>query len=149
MRKILLPPVIFALCLIGIIGVNYFDIAVKTIVTGPLTFAGYGLILFGAILPIWGARLFRQHETNILPFIDPDQIVTSGPFSFSRNPMYLGMLLVCLGLASVYGTALSFLFPLAYFCIANWYYIPYEEGRMAETFGDKFTAYKANVRRWI
>jgi len=149
MRKILLPPIVLALCLIAIVGINYFDLATKVIFSGPVTFAGYGLIFFGVLLPVWGARLFKQHETNILPFKDPEKIVTDGPFGFSRNPMYLGMLLVILGFAFIYGTALSFIFPLAYFCIANWYYIPYEEGRMSEVFGDKFTAYKAKVRRWI
>ncbi len=153
MRKILLPPIILALCLIAIVGINYFGFAIKVVFSGSFalaaTISGYGLIFLGAFLLVWCKRLFQQHETNILPFRDPDQIVTGGPFGFSRNPMYLAMLLVALGVAFIYGTALSFIFPLAFFCIANWYHIPYEESRMSEIFGDKFTAYKANVRRWI
>lgn len=149
MRRILLPPVMLALCVIGIVAVNYFDLAVIPLLSGPIKFVGYGLFAVGIFLPIWGARLFRQQETNILPYKDPDKIVTSGPFGFSRNPMYLGMLLVLIGLSVLYGTALSFIFPLAYFGIANRYYIPYEEGRMAEVFGDEFTRYKTKVRRWL
>jgi len=149
LRKILLPPVMLVLCLIGIVTVNYFDIAVIILFSGPVKFVGYGLIALGIVLPVWGARLFRRHETNILPYKDPDHIVTAGPFRFSRNPMYLGMLMVLLGAAGLYGTALGFIFPLAYFCVANGYYIPYEEGRMAAAFGDEFTAYKAKVRRWL
>lgn len=149
MRKILLPPVLLTLCLICIVAINYFDVAVIVLLSGPVTLFGYILIAFGIFLPAWGARLFHQHETNILPYKDPDRMVKTGPFGFSRNPMYLGMLLVLLGVAELYGTALSFIFPLAYFCVANGYYIPYEEGRMAETFGDEFSTYKAKVRRWI
>ncbi len=149
MRKILLPPVMLALCLIGIVAVNFFGIAIIVLLSGPVKFVGYVLIALGAFLPAWGARLFAQHETNILPYKDPDRIVTAGPFGFSRNPMYLGMLLVLLGVSVLYGTALSFFFPLAYFSVANGYYIPYEEGRMAEAFGDEFNAYKAKVRRWL
>lgn len=149
MRKILLPPVLLALCIIGIIAVNFFDIAVIILLSGPAKYVGYGLIALGAFLPAWGAYLFKQHETNILPYKDPDRIVKTGPFSFSRNPMYLGMLLVLMGIAGHYGTALSFVFPLIYFAVANSWYIPYEEGRMAEAFGDEFLAYKSKVRRWL
>jgi len=149
LRKILLPPVMLALCLISLVGVNYFNIAGIILFSAPVTYAGYGVILLGIFLPIWGAHLFRQHETNILPYKDPDHIVTSGPFGFSRNPMYLGMLLVLFGVALMYGTALGFIFPLAYFCVANWWYIPYEESRMTEAFGEKFIAYQAKVRRWL
>ncbi|VAV95272.1 Putative protein-S-isoprenylcysteine methyltransferase [hydrothermal vent metagenome] len=149
MRKIILPPIVLALCLIAMVAINYFNVAGQVLFTGPLKLAGYFLIALGIFLPFWGARLFRQHETNIMPYNDPDNIVTKGPFSFSRNPMYLGMLLVLFGVAIIYATSLSFIFPVIYFVIANWYFIPFEEGRMLAAFGDEFTAYKARVRRWV
>ncbi len=149
MRRILLPPVMLALCLIGIVAVNYYGIAESVLFTGPVKNAGYLMIFLGIFLPVWGAHLFRRHKTNIMPYNDPDNIVTTGPFGFSRNPMYLGMLLVLLGVAVLYGTALGFIFALAYFCVANWYHIPYEEERMLAAFKDEFIAYKARVRRWI
>ena len=149
MRKILLPPVMLLLCLIGIVAVNYFDLSVIVLLSGPVKLIGYALIAFGIFLPVWGARLFRQHKTNIIPYKDPDNIVTIGPFGFSRNPMYLGMIFVLLGVAALYGTALGFIFPAVYFAVANGWYIPFEEGRMQAAFGDEFTAYKARVRRWL
>ena len=63
--------------------------------------------------------------------------------------MYLGMLLVLVGTTMLYGTVLSLVFPLAFFIIANWWYIPFEESKMADVFGDAFTVYKARVRRWL
>ncbi|MBL4800676.1 MAG: isoprenylcysteine carboxylmethyltransferase family protein [Emcibacter sp.] len=149
MRKILLPPVMLVLCLIGIVTVNYFGLANIILLSGPVKFIGYALIALGIFLPIWGARLFHQHKTNLIPYKNPDKIVTIGPFGFSRNPMYLGMLVVLLGVAVRYGTALSFLFPVIYFSVANGWYIPFEEDRMQDAFGDEFTAYKAKVRRWL
>jgi protein-S-isoprenylcysteine O-methyltransferase Ste14 len=149
LRKIILPPVVLALCLIALIAINYFDVAGDNLLSGRVKSAGYFLMIIGIALPIWGARLFRQHKTNILPYNDPDNIVTKGPFSFSRNPMYLGMLLVLLGAAIRFGTGSGFIFPVIYFGVANWYFIPFEEGRMAIAFGDEFTAYKAKVRRWL
>jgi len=149
MRKILLPPVIFFLCIIGIVGVNYLSVTGLVLISGPVKFIGYAMMVVGIFLPIWGARIFRQHHTNIIPYKNPDRMVTEGPFRLSRNPMYLGMLLTLIGLATLYGTALSFVFPLLYFFVASLYYIPFEEERMIKAFGDDFIAYKAKVRRWI
>ncbi len=149
MRKILLPPVMLVLCLIGIVVVNYYGVAIISLLAGPVKLVGYGLLALGVFLSAWSAHLFRRHETNILPYEDPDRMVTSGPFGFTRNPMYLGMLMVITGVAVLYGTALSFIFPFVYFCVANWWYIPFEEQRMAATFGEDFTVYKTKVRRWI
>lgn len=149
MRKILLPPVVLALCLVGMVAVNYYGLAGRVWLSGPATFAGYALILLGIFVAGWSVYLFRRHETNIIPYKEPEHIVTAGPFRFSRHPMYLGMLLVLVGAAMLYGTALSLLFPLTYFIVANWWYIPFEEGKMADVFGEAFTAYKARVRRWL
>ncbi|NOZ42873.1 MAG: isoprenylcysteine carboxylmethyltransferase family protein [Alphaproteobacteria bacterium] len=149
MRKILLPPVVFALCLTGIIVANIYDLIPIALLSGPIRYGGVILILPGLALPLWGARLFRRHQTNIVPYKKPDRIVTTGPFRWSRNPMYLGLLLLLLGVAMLYTTAFSFVFPLVFFLIANRWYIPYEEERMHEAFGDAFLSYKARVRRWL
>ena len=149
MRKILVPPVVLALCLAGMIAVNYYGLVESVWLSGPATFAGYPLILLGIFVAAWSVYLFRRHETNIIPYKDPEHIVITGPFRFSRHPMYLGMLLVLVGAAMLYGTVLSLVFPLAYFIVANWWYIPFEEGKMADVFGEAFTAYKARVRRWL
>lgn len=149
MRKILLPPVMLTLCLLGIFLVNYYRMAEQIIISGPLKSSGYLLIIIGLFLPAWGAYLFRRHKTNLIPHKSPDHLVLKGPFRLSRNPMYLGMLLILSGFAVLYGTGLSFIFPLAYFSLANWWYIPFEEQMMQDAFGDEFTSYKRRVRRWL
>lgn len=153
MRKILLPPLVMLLCILGTIGVERF---------GPDFFGfgifwhgnewdplGYILIAIGIALPIWGSQTFKRHETNILPYKDPDHLVTDGPFRFTRNPMYLGMVLVITAVAIFTATTVGFAFPVLFFSIANWWYIPFEEERMSAMFGGKFDAYKKRVRRWI
>ncbi len=148
MRKIILPPVVTLLCALAIVATRYMDGATY-FQTGAWDIAGYSLIILGIILPVWGARVFKQHRTNLLPYKDPDTMVTSGPFAFTRNPMYLGMFLVLAGAAVLVGTEMGLVFPLVFFAVANWYFIPFEEGRMAEMFGEAFDDYKAKVRRWI
>jgi len=148
MRKILLPPVVTLVCILAIVGTGQLESA-ELWHTGAWDIVGASLILLGILLPVWGARTFKRHETNILPYKDPDNMVTDGPFKFTRNPMYLGMMLVLAGTAILVGTKLAPIFPLVFFAVANWWYIPFEEGRMAEAFGTNFSEYKSKVRRWI
>ena len=75
--------------------------------------------------------------------------MTSGPFRFTRNPMYLGMLIWLTGLAVLLGSLMAFLFPILLFLLANSLIIPLEERLMEETFGESFLDYKRRVRRWL
>lgn len=148
MRKILVPPLLLILSIFGMIGLDRFG--PKTYwLDVPLDNLGYVIMALGVLIPVWAARIFRKRETNIIPYRDPDKIVTEGPFKVSRNPMYLGMLLVLVGVAIKLGTLESFAFVLLFFAVANWWYIPFEEERMSEIFGDQFDTYKKNVRRWL
>lgn len=84
-----------------------------------------------------------------MTFDKPDLLVRSGPFSFSRNPMYLGMGVIVFGLAIMLGSAWPLL-PAAVFCIIlDRWYVQFEEEKMLQTFGEDYEAYKRTVRRWI
>lgn len=148
MRKIILPPIMLITCLIGMIAFHYYG-QTSAVISGPLKNLGYLLIAVGIALPVWGAQIFKRLETNILPYKSPDKLVTEGPFRFSRNPMYLGMLLVLFGTGIRLGALESLYFIALFFAVANWWYIPFEEGKMDKMFGEQFTAYKKQVRRWL
>lgn len=148
MRKILLPPLMLTLCLLGMILLHQYRTP-TFFLSGEIKNLGYLVILAGIALPLWGAVIFRRRETNIIPYKSPDKMVTEGPFRFSRNPMYLGMLLVLLGAAVRLASLESLLFVLMFFAVANWWYIPFEEDKMRAVFGEEFDAYKSRVRRWI
>jgi len=148
MRKILLPPILLVLCIIGTYWLMKSGRATFWH-SGEWNMAGYALLLIGIALPLWGSRTFKRHKTNILPYKDPDTMVTDGPFKYTRNPMYLGMLTVLLGATVLSGTIEGLGFTALYFAVANWWYIPYEESRMQAVFGEKFEDYKDKVRRWV
>lgn len=148
MRKIILPPIVTVLCLLGIYMLRKF-MNLTEMQLGCFENAGYIIVAIGIVLPLWGSQVFKQAQTNILPYNDPDSMVTGGPFKFSRNPMYLGMLLILLGTFVKVGYWENILFPVIFFAVANWWYIPFEEGRMRAAFGDTFDAYTEKVRRWI
>ena len=74
---------------------------------------------------------------------------TDGPYRFTRNPMYLGLVIVTLGIAVWVGAWPMFLAPIAIFATTNWVHIPYEEAKMRRQFGATYDGYIGRVRRWV
>lgn len=111
---------------------------------------GVVLIVFGIALSAWARLTFSRHGAEILPWSDAHSaLVTSGPFRFSRNPMYLGLVVIGVGVALAAGTWLMWLVPVVVFALDQFVIIPFEEQSVERTFGEAFRAYRARVRRWI
>lgn len=107
------------------------------------------LLPIGLILLI-GARIqFKKSDSEIMTFDEPRNLVTSGLFRISRNPMYLGFTILLLAAALYVNTACALLAPILFFIAANWWYIPYEEAAAKRAFGSDYTNYIQRVRRWI
>ena len=118
-------------------------------ISAPWNWLGLPVLCAGLALAIVALRLFETVGTNIMAFDKPDLLVTSCLFSFSRNPMYLGMGIVVVGLALLLGSAWPLL-PAAAFCIAlDRWYVRFEEEKMLQAFGEDYEAFKRTVRRWI
>ena len=107
------------------------------------------LIVVGIFLLVIGSRLFARVRTNINTFLRPDKLVTDGPFRYSRNPMYVGFVLVLLGICVTLGTLSPFAVVVAFFAVANYWYIPIEERNCAGAFGEEYARYQDQVRRWL
>ena len=145
-----LPPPIWALAYILIaVGVSY--LAEWPRVPGlPFVWLAVALIVFGIALAASAVVLFRREGTELNPTSTTNRkLVTSGPFRLTRNPMYLGLVIVALGLAFWVGAWPMFLAPIAIFATANWVHVPFEEQKMRRQFGEAFDAYAREVRRWI
>jgi protein-S-isoprenylcysteine O-methyltransferase Ste14 len=76
-------------------------------------------------------------------------MIVEGPFRFSRNPMYLGMILALLGVCVLLGSPGPSPVPVVFYLIMRFVFIPAEERTMEETFGEEFERYRHAVRRWI
>ena len=100
-------------------------------------------------MSVWHARLFRRAGTEIHTFRMPRVLVTDGLFRHSRNPMYLGFLLVLAGLALVLGAAVPLLVVAAFALVVDRWYIRHEERALREAFGDAYDDYCGRVRRWL
>jgi protein-S-isoprenylcysteine O-methyltransferase Ste14 len=127
----------------------HYLLPVMTLVPAPYAYAGTVPMLLGLALMSWTAQSFRKAETGYQLQRESPALMTSGPFGFSRNPMYLGMLVWLVGLAVLLGSLIGFLFPILLFLLANFLLIPTEERRMDSLFGEQFVAYRQHVRRWL
>lgn len=116
----------------------------------PLPPLGIILVILAFVPPVWAALLFRRAGTEINPTSPTNQaLVTEGPYEWTRNPMYSGLVILSLGIAIWSGCWPMFLAPIAVFATANWNHIPFEETKMRRQFGAAYDAYCARVRRWL
>ncbi len=107
------------------------------------------LIVSGFALAIWGATTFSRAGTELNPTSATNaKLVSSGPFRYTRNPMYSGVILVSLGVTLIFGTVPFFAATILLFLFLNAGIIPFEEAKMERQFGAEFRAYKSRVRRW-
>ena len=110
---------------------------------------GFVLIGIGIFVAFSALGIFKRVSTTTVPFERPSTLVTSGPYRFTRNPMYVALTLVYLGVA---GTRLE-IWPLIVLPLVlvyvNFLVIPFEERRLHDVFGDAYQAYGARVRRWL
>jgi len=117
----------------------------------PQPFHRLGLVFMvpGILIVLHSGASFLKAKTGLLPFSEATTLVTGGLFRYTRNPMYLGMVLFPLGVALYLGS-LSALIPVAaYTWIIDRLFIRNEEVFLTETFGDEFEEYMKRVRRWI
>jgi protein-S-isoprenylcysteine O-methyltransferase Ste14 len=113
------------------------------VVTGALLFVA------GATIMLSAAGLFRRLGTNIPPSRPTTSLATTGPYQWTRNPMYLGMALVYAGLAIGLDFPLAFaLLPFVLIAIQT-QVIAREEQYLEAKFGNEYRRYKAKVRRWL
>ena len=99
---------------------------------------------------VWAVAVFRREDTEVNPTSRTNRkLVTYGPYRFSRNPMYLGLVTVTLGIAVWVGAWPMLIAPIAVFAILNWVHIPFEEAKMRAQFGATYEQYVERVRRWV
>ena len=114
-----------------------------------LIYLGAGFMALGVLIVLASAGLFRLRKTTLNPFGEPAKVVQDGFYRFSRNPMYLGMLLVLVGLGIWLGNLPALFFALVFVAIMSRYYITREEQILDARFGETYRVYRKRVRRWI
>jgi protein-S-isoprenylcysteine O-methyltransferase Ste14 len=145
-----IPPPIWAILYVAIAIALSAWLKLSPISTLHQPFVGTVLIVLALALIISAQIQFKRAGTEIMPASPTNKaLVMSGPYGFTRNPMYLGIALLTLGIAFIVATLPFFVVPLVVFFTNDRAVIPFEEAKMERQFGDDYRAYKSKVRRWL
>jgi protein-S-isoprenylcysteine O-methyltransferase Ste14 len=145
----ILPPHIFLAAILVIVAANLLLDTPRPI-PGPYDrVLGILLVMLGLTITGSSAFRFRVVKTNIIPYNDPNELVTSGWFRYTRNPMYLGMVVMLAGVAIGLGELVGYAIPPLFMILIDRTFIPMEERAMQRVFGTRYDDYRQKVRRWI
>ncbi len=147
MRKAL-PPTYF-LGAIFLALLCHYMVPLHQFISFPWCLLGLGPLVIGVALNLLADQAFKQHDTTVKPFETSTELVTRGVFNISRNPMYLGMVLILFGIAFLLGSVTPFTVTLALAVLLDRMFIRSEEQMLEATFGEQFRQYRKEVRRWI
>jgi protein-S-isoprenylcysteine O-methyltransferase Ste14 len=142
------PGSTLAASIITAVVLHYF-FPVTTIIPFPYNLLGLLIVGFGVYSAFLSVRLLISNNTTFEAGGNPSSLVTKYPYSCSRNPIYLGFLLIALGTATILYSLSAFIAPIIFFLVVNTIIIPFEEDRLQKNFGIKYERYKESVRRWL
>lgn len=144
------PPAIYFAGLVAGLIFNYFFPAAIVflprtvgIIAGIVFVAIAGFVIFAAF------RAFSAAKTNVEPWKPTKAIVSSGVYGFSRNPIYLAMTLLYVGVALLLDSLWVLLFAVPLLFLINFGVILREEKYLTAKFGKEYLDYKQRVRRWL
>lgn len=113
------------------------------------SWSGLALVVIGLALEITVARAMTRAGTTTKPYKRPTALVTSGPFRFSRNPFYLGLMLFFGGMLLMLSMDWLVVAMPLYWLALDRLVVPHEEQALAKAFGADWLAYAARTRRWL
>jgi protein-S-isoprenylcysteine O-methyltransferase Ste14 len=143
------PPILFGLALaLGFFGGWLMPLAPAGW-PFPLAAIGWAGVAGAVALMGWAFLAFRRAKANILPHRAATTVIATGPFAFSRNPIYLSEAIILASLAAATGSAWWLVAAGLFVSVATRLAIVREEAHMAAQFGAAWAEYAARVRRWL
>jgi protein-S-isoprenylcysteine O-methyltransferase Ste14 len=144
------PPFFFVLCLgVGLLLEFIYPLQIVPMTKMARIIIGGAFLLLPAYFAISAFITLIKHRTPFNPSTPTLVIVQKGAFKFSRNPMYLALLLLIFGIAALLSSLWLFIaVPILFILLSNFAVRP-EEIYLSQKFGKEYSAYKAKVRRWI
>lgn len=143
------PPALAGLLLLGALLLHLVGAPHHHRFIHPHQLLGMLLVAAGAGLSCYAAALFSGHATTKNPHGQPTALVSEAPYTFTRNPMYLGLATGLLGFAIFFGSPAMLIAPLVFFFMIDRMLIPEEEATLERLFGEQYVEYRRRVRRWL
>jgi protein-S-isoprenylcysteine O-methyltransferase Ste14 len=124
------------------LGIKSFE-SLLTVVLGSL------LLTIGFLLRLWATFYFYQLKMGVIKLAPQNKLITSGPFRYSRNPLYLGgNVFIFLGVVLFLGSSVGLLLTAINIVLVD-FMIKREERQLEKSFGEEWLSYKKKVRRWL
>lgn len=142
------PPVLFLASLV-LMGALHYLLPLVRWLDWPWRGVGAVPLAGGLLMGLWAIGYFRRGDTTIIPFEQSSSLIVDGPYRLSRNPIYLSMVLVLLGVWLLLGSLSPVLVVLLFVWWISTRFIVKEEQHLETQFGRHYLEYKEKVRRWV
>jgi protein-S-isoprenylcysteine O-methyltransferase Ste14 len=129
--------------------VLHITVPAAMIVPAPLSYTGAAVIAAGIAMIVWSRRAFQAAATPITPFTESTALIRHGLYRWTRNPMYLGAVLLVSGVAILLGSLTPLLVAVAFAVVLQEGFIQHEEQLLEHRFGEEYRTYRRSVRRWL
>jgi protein-S-isoprenylcysteine O-methyltransferase Ste14 len=113
------------------------------------TASGWLLLASGFLLRVWATFCFYEHQMRVISLVPQNTLITFGPYSFTRNPLYLGgNVFIFFGAALLLGSPMALVVTVIHLPLVD-LFIRREEVQLDKNFGEEWVRYRRRVRRWL
>ncbi|HEY46851.1 MAG: hypothetical protein AMJ88_06845 [Anaerolineae bacterium SM23_ 63] len=148
MLKRVLPPTFLYVAIIFIV-LLHFIFPIAQILEIPWNLVGLVPLILGIALNLMADNAFKRYQTTVKPFQESSALITDGAYRLSRHPMYLGFVLILIGLSLLLGSISPYIVVIVFAILMDVVFIRVEESMLEAKFQDEWKEYKSKVRRWI
>jgi len=142
------PPRIALIAMVAMLPLHVI-MPLATLVPRPVSYAGLAAMAGGIAMITWSRRAFQTAATPITPFTESRALIRHGLYRWSRNPMYLGAVLLVAGAAVLLGSLTPLMVAGGFFIVLQEGFVRHEERLLARRFGGEYQEYRRSVRRWL
>jgi protein-S-isoprenylcysteine O-methyltransferase Ste14 len=146
--KKILPPTYLLLAIVIMVGLHFL-VPLAALIPFPWNLPGLIPFALGVGINMQADRAFKRVKTTVKPYETSTTLITDGVFRVTRNPMYVGFVLILLGIAIFVGSLSPYLVVFVFPFVMEKMFITVEEQMLADTFGETWFAYTHKVRRWF
>jgi protein-S-isoprenylcysteine O-methyltransferase Ste14 len=147
-RSTVMPPTILLAGIVAMVALHFLR-PVATVLPLPWNLLGIVPLALGVAMNLAADRSFHAAGTTVRPFEESSALVTGGVFRITRNPMYLGFILILVGLALLLRSATPWVVIVAFAILLDRRFVSAEERMLAQRFGAEWDRYRRCTRRWL